>query len=134
MRIRCTECSALLQVADEVAGKRIRCPRCKEATVAVAALAENAQSKAAAARPKIPVPSLRADDVEEGDETPRRRKKKKKRKKDNAPMLVGIAVTGGVTVCIAIIVVVLTLTRRTAPAEPQGVPEKRIVEPDGATR
>ena len=136
MRIRCSACSALLQVNDEIAGKRIRCPRCKEPTLAVAvtpatpaekprpqpSTAVRAESPLAKPRPsdsKQPVRSRRVADVDdEEDETPRPRKKQKKRKKDNTPMIVGVAVSGGVAVCIAITAAVLVFAKATIPRRP----------------
>ena len=116
MRIRCTACSAVLNVADEVAGKRIRCPRCKEAIVAAPAKEEKRKPQTAASPSKSIERLPKADDIEESEDMPRPRKKKKKRKKDKSQMIVGIAVTGVVAVGIAIAVVVLANTRATAPA------------------
>ena len=128
MRIRCTACSALLQVADELAGKRIRCPRCKEPTVATPAPVEKARPQSAIAvragtSATKPTRPRKVVDEDEEDETPkpRKKKKKKKRKKDNTPMIVGIAVSGGVAVSIAIITAVLVLTRPAADVPPNVV-------------
>jgi catechol 2,3-dioxygenase-like lactoylglutathione lyase family enzyme len=132
MRIRCTACSALLQVADEVAGKRIRCPRCREATVATPAPVAKARPQAAAVRAASPAARPRKiADEDDDEETPKpRKKKKKKRKKDNTPLIVGVAVSGGAAVCIAIIAVVLVLSRPAAvDAPPQVAQAKEHAEP-----
>src|SRR5262249_9083534 len=112
MRIRCTACSALLQLPDEHAGKRIRCPKCKEPTVATPIVEKPAADKpspasTAAIRSSSPMgtprpaavktasaPSRRTDDFDEEDETPRPRKKKKKKRKDHTSLIVGAAVAG----------------------------------------
>jgi phage FluMu protein Com len=161
MRIRCSACSALLQVNDEVAGKRIRCPRCKEPTLAIAVTpapptekprpkssgAVRAESPSARPRPAASTASVRsrrvADVDDEDDEPTPRKKKKKKRKKDNTPMIVGIAVSTGVAVCIAITAAVLVIAKPKAPEAPmppvvvakQQAPVKpAVVDPNAAPR
>jgi hypothetical protein len=116
MRIRCTACSALLQVADQVAGKRIRCPRCKEPTLAAPLPPEKPRPQSAAVRATPPPKSRKVAVDEEADDAPRPKKKKnKKRKKDKSQMIVGLAVTGGVAACIAISIAVVAFTNRSAP-------------------
>ena len=116
MRIRCTACSALLQVADAVAGKRIRCPKCKEATVAAPLPAEKPRPQTTAVRTKAPVRAPKAD-IAGDEDAPRKKKKKKKRQKDKSQLIIGLAVTGGVAVCIAIAIVAIAVMKRPVPPD-----------------
>jgi serine/threonine protein kinase len=63
MRSKCTACGKTLKVKTELAGRKVRCPHCKEAIVAVPA-EDAAPSPAAATAPPKPPPaaSSKSDD------------------------------------------------------------------------
>jgi predicted Zn finger-like uncharacterized protein len=104
----CPNCSARLQVPDNLAGKRVRCKKCSEPFL-VKAQAEDDEDETPAPAKARPRPqddderpskkSRPADDEDEADEEEEDRpapKKKKKKKKQGVPPLVIGLVLGGV--------------------------------------
>jgi predicted Zn finger-like uncharacterized protein len=84
--LTCPSCGHEFKVKDELAGKRIRCPKCKEVM-------------------KVQIAEEETEPEEEEVERPK--KKKKKGKKDNR-LLIGSAIGGGVLIVAAVLVFIFT--------------------------
>ena len=85
--ISCPECSARIRVADESAGKSVRCPKCQT-------------------RMEVPQPESAADDEQE-EERPAKVRKKKRRKKTTGSgstrlLIGGLAVVALIGVCFVV--------------------------------
>jgi S1-C subfamily serine protease len=123
VRIVCGACNTVMQVADELRGKKVKCKSCS----GVVAVPQAPQASAAprgefAERQRMPAPPPIApakrrvfdDDADDDRSAPRRRRKRQ----DSGSMLgVWLGVGGGVFAVILVIVLVLVL--RTGPTETQ---------------
>lgn len=126
--LSCPSCDRGLKVKDELAGRKIRCPKCskvitvpadEEEPVAKSRLSEDEDERP---RPKQAV-RQRDEDEEEEDERPRKKKKKKKK----GPGLVRYVV-GGVVLAALLVVLVVVLIVKNRP-EPVVAEKKKAPEP-----
>ncbi len=69
MNINCPSCASQLLLPDELAGKRVQCPRCQNAFNATGGAGPPAQP------PRPPRPAPRDDDDDDDDYRPRRRRR-----------------------------------------------------------
>jgi predicted Zn finger-like uncharacterized protein len=82
----CPSCAGELKVRDELAGRKVKCPKCGEV---------------------IPVPEEESEEEQEQEDRPRKKKKKKRKNKSNTAVIVGIIlgvllVGGGVAIVVAV--------------------------------
>lgn len=121
--VTCAECDYAFKVKDEHAGKKIRCPQCKEAVVvpgakstAVAAGAPRGKAAAPPLKKKARIEEENEDQAEEEEEQEEKpKKKKKKKKKSNKGLLVGVIAGVGV---LAIAVSVFVIMNKPGNAKP----------------
>src|SRR5262249_52421865 len=101
--LSCPSCGQALKVKDELAGRKVKCPKCSN-VIAVLGAKTDSDARITAKAPR----SRMQDDKEQDDEPEgyeRPKKKKKKKAKNNRGLLIGAAVAG--VVLIAIIVIIL---------------------------
>jgi DNA-directed RNA polymerase subunit M/transcription elongation factor TFIIS len=119
--LSCRGCGQALKVKDELAGRKVKCPKCGSVIAVLGAKADGD------ARITAKVPRSRVQEDEDEDEEPEeyeRPQKKKKKAKSNRGLLIGAAVAG--VILIAVVVVVLLSWERTTQTK---VAQKRIQQP-----
>ncbi len=104
----CPSCGANLRLRDELAGRRVKCPKCREVITVSNQQAPSAEEEDENRRPRKLDRTNRDQDLDDED-LPRRKKKKKKQQSRNG--LIYALAGGGVALVIAIVVLVLILTR-----------------------
>jgi predicted Zn finger-like uncharacterized protein len=96
--LACPECEARLKVPSSIpAGKRIRCPKCKEPfPISDEEDEAPAPSKVAAARSRKPAPPPEDDEDDDREDEPVARKRRKKPQKaaSKAPLFIALGVGG----------------------------------------
>jgi Zn-finger nucleic acid-binding protein len=103
--VSCPSCDRELKVKDELAGRKIKCPKCGEA-IAVSAKLDDEMARSAKKSRK---PRSEEDDDDEAEEDDRPRKKKKKKpQKNNNLMIIGAAVGGLVVVIVVVLIIILS--------------------------
>jgi predicted Zn finger-like uncharacterized protein len=102
--LSCSSCQTSLRVRDELAGRKVKCPKC--ATIIAVPKAEAPLTDDD--EEEKPRTKKRADLNEEEDRP--RRKKKKQRKKNSGVLLYGL-VGGGAALAIVIVIGILLLNR-----------------------
>lgn len=120
----CPACDRGLKVKDELAGRKVKCPKCGEG-VFVPAEDEDEEEKGTAA----PAKASRPRDDEDDAERPRKKKKKKKQK-DNKTLLI-LSAVGGVLLVGVVIVVVIVSSGKEKPAakgEPPPPQAQQVVQ------
>jgi hypothetical protein len=122
--VSCPACEHEVRVKDELAGRKIRCPKCQGA-VSVPSPAETRTAAKAPAKA-----STRKPAEKEEEEVDRPRKKKKRRTTSNKGLWIGLG-AGGAVVLGAVITGVVLIAHRKPPEPPpmaqQPPPPKRIV-------
>jgi hypothetical protein len=97
--LSCRGCGQALKVKDELAGRKVKCPKCGSVIAVLGAKADSdARITAKAPRPRIP-----EHDDEEPPDDERPKKKKKKKAKSNRGLLIGGVVAGLVVIVAAAI-------------------------------
>jgi predicted Zn finger-like uncharacterized protein len=99
--LTCPSCERALKVKDELAGRKIKCPKCGT-VIAVMSKAADSEARITAKKP------ARVQQDEEPEEEERPKKKKKKKSKSNSALLIGVAI-GGVAL-IGVIVLFLMMS------------------------
>jgi phage FluMu protein Com len=130
--VACTQCKAALKLADTLAGKKVKCPKCKEIFLAAAGVAKTSAiakgPPASAAKRQAPAvekpePRSKRRRDEESDDEPRSGRSSRKRQKAGANhLLLALGSGGGVLVVgIVILFIVMSMRSKPAVAEPPAV-------------
>jgi len=115
VRIVCSACNTVMQLADDLRGKRIKCKSCGD-VVSVPELATAGGEFAERKRmPAAPLPPKRR--VVDDDEDDRRSPRRRRREKSSASVLPWVIAGGGVLGLGLIILVIVLLARPAAPVE-----------------
>lgn len=135
--LTCPSCDRGLKVKDELAGRKIKCPKCSEVIVvpadeeAVAAGKSKIKARATEdddERPRSKKVEREEEDDEQEEEEERPRKKKKKKKKGAGVLRY---VIGGVVLAALIVVLVIILMNKNKPVEKKEEPvAQQPQEPD----
>jgi uncharacterized Zn finger protein (UPF0148 family) len=96
----CPACDRPLKVKDELAGRKVKCPKCGEGVVVPA---EEEDEKAAVGPPPK---KSRPQEHDEEEDRPRKKKKKKKQQDSKMPL---ILLAGGGLLLVGIVVLVIVL-------------------------
>ncbi len=125
----CPACERELKVKDELAGRKIRCPACKE-VITVVAQAEESRVSATPLKKK-PRAEVDEDSDEPEEEERPRKKKKKKKKKSNQGLLIGLAV---VALLLVIAGIVFMMFQGGGHSAPKVAEKPKIEEPPEAPK
>jgi len=124
--LSCPSCEKGLKVKDELAGRKIKCPKCGS-VFAVPGVKAAIDERVSAKKPS-PAP-VRKDDDEESEEEVPVKKKKKKKAKSNRGLLIGAAIGGLALVLIAVLFYLFwnpAKEKVVAKAPPPKVPAKQV--------
>jgi hypothetical protein len=128
----CLSCERGLKVRDELAGRKVKCPRCGAVAavpaagsqaVAASPPRQGARQSAGAVREGAPTVARRKrPSREEEDDAEERRPRKKKRKKSNTGLWIGLG-AGGVALVVGVVVLIVILSGKKdrPPADPTPV-------------
>jgi mono/diheme cytochrome c family protein len=141
-KLGCPSCNVKLRVADSLpAGKMITCPKCGE-EFPVPPASEVYRTPEAKARPRKPAPPPDEDEDEDGEAVkrprPRKRSKKTKKEANNAPLVLGLAIGGGLALVAGVIVAVVLMQKKpeqvaqSAPSRPAAMQPRPEREPGPA--
>jgi hypothetical protein len=121
--LSCPSCVQALKVKDELAGRKIKCPKCG-GVIPVPGKKDGSETRITAKKPRNPP----VEEDEEPEEGERPKKKKKKKAKSNRGLVIGSAIGGVVLILVVVLFLFLPRGEEKKVAQVNRAPAKPAVQ------